>query len=532
MCLADAWARYGSLRHQSILKPFQLDDSPSIYSTFGRCSFDKTFLSCGTDEHGSKVRRAANACNLDPLQYCDQISPLFESLCHATHVKCNDFIRTTENRHMKAVHEFWKRLEESGFLYRSKYSGWYCISDEAFYMPWEVDETSASLSGTPVAKETGNPLEWIEEENYMFKLSSFKNELHTWLDSGVFPKSSTQSVWGEIAHSIVDTAQDVSVSRPRSRLDWGIQVPGDDEQIIYVWLDALINYLTVTGFPWSDDSSCSGSKQNLWPPDVQFLGKDILRFHAVLWPALLMAVNLPLPKRLICHHHVLVDNIKMSKSKGNHIDPILEQSELLSEEARNLTPADADVLRYVLLRSPLLSSDCSYSREMARKLVNVELVNCVGNLLSRITSEALNPEQSIMQISRKQVDDFFSGDDLDANFLISLEGISHRFDQLWWDELQPHNAIEEVLNVVRLANAFITRHSPWTEKVSVRRKCVLSVVAESLRVCALLLHPVIPNLSLRLLNRLGLYHEGGQQSEVDNGLRVLGRDTGKFLRRL
>ncbi|CAH8863737.1 unnamed protein product [Trichobilharzia szidati] len=534
MCLADSWARYSVLRQQSICKPFHQLDSLQSASHLNHSEVNKTFLSCGTDEHGSKVNRAASACNLDPLQYCNQMSPLFKDLCHATHVNYNDFIRTTESRHMNAVQAFWKRLTDSGYLYRSKYSGWYCTSDEAFYMPWEIEtSSSASLSkGGPVAKETGNPVEWVEEDNYVFRISSFKNDLHAWLDSGVFPKSSTQSIWTEIAHGMVDTIQDVSVSRPKSRLNWGIPVPGDDQQVIYVWLDALINYLTVTGFPWSDDDG--NSKRILWPPDVQFLGKDILRFHAVLWPALLMATDLPLPKRLICHHHLLVENIKMSKSKGNHIDPMTEQYDLLSEEVKNLTPAESDVLRYVLLRQPLLSFDGSYSREMAKKLVNTELVNWIGNLLSRITSEALNPEQSIIQLNRKDVDDIFSHDELDADFLNSLESLSHRFDKLWWDELQPHNAIEEVLRVIRLANAFITRHTPWHEKDSLRRQYILSVVAEALRICGFLLQPVIPNLSLRLLNRLGVYAADGdkQSSNVCGKLRVLGENNEKFLRKL
>ncbi|CAH8635780.1 unnamed protein product [Schistosoma rodhaini] len=534
-CLADAWARYSCLRNQPILKPFQQDYIASTYSpVFDYCNLNKTFLSCGTDEHGSKVRRAATVNNLDPLQYCNRMSPLFETLCHATHIKYNDFIRTTETRHVKAVHQFWNRLNASGNVYRSKYSGWYCVSDEAFYAPWEIDETN--LSGVPVSKETGNPVEWIEEENYMFKLSSFKNDLHKWLDSGVFHKSSNQSVWCNMAHNMVDNSQDISISRPKSRSDWGIHVPGDNEQIVYVWFDALINYLTVTGFPWSNVNDGS-FKQSLWPPDVQFLGKDIIRFHAVLWPALLMAVNLPLPRLLICHHHVLVDNVKMSKSRGNQVDPIVEQSALLSDELNSnvITPAESDLLRYVLLRLPLLTYDGTYSREMARKMINTELVNWIGNLLSRIISESLNPEQSIIQINRQQVDDMFHNDDSDMEFLDNLDNISHHFDKLWWYEAQPHKAIEEVLGIIRQTNAFITRHSPWTERELLKRQFILSVVSESLRICALLLQPVIPNLSIRLLHRLGIYYEGKKeqkQSNIINGVRVLGENTGKFLRRI
>ncbi|KAH8873473.1 Methionine--tRNA ligase, mitochondrial [Schistosoma japonicum] len=498
-CLADSWARYAHLRNQAVLKPFQQDYTASSYSSvFDYCSSNKTFLSCGTDEHGSKVRRAATANKFDPLQYCNHMSPLF---------KISD------------------QMLSDLFIYLDSLPRY---SHEAFYMPWEVSETS--VSGVPIAKETGNPVEWIEEENYMFKLSSFKNDLHRWLDSGIFSKSSSQSVWGDIAHNIVDTTQDVSISRPKCRLDWGIQVPVDDKQIIYVWLDALVSYLTVAGFPWSTDDS---SKQILWPPDIQF--------HAVLWPALLMAVDLPLPRRLICHHHVLVDDVKMSKSRGNHIDPISEQCALFAEELNNITPGESDVLRYVLLRLPLLTSDSTYSREMARQMINTELVNWIGNLLSRITSESLNPEQSIIQINRNEVNDMFHHDNLDTDFFNRrviifvfnyLDNISYHFDKLWWYKAQPHNAIEEVLRVVRQTNAFITRHSPWSEQEPLRRQAVISVVAESLRVCALLMYPVVPNLSHRLLNRLGIHNKESQLSSQLDGARVLGENTGKFLRKL
>ncbi|KAF8561238.1 hypothetical protein P879_08661 [Paragonimus westermani] len=368
LCLADAWAR--------------------CCHVFG-VEFPLTRLRLVFVQ----VKQAARLAKADPRAYCNEISPLFKTLCEANSVEINDFIRTTEERHVTAVGEFWRLLSQSGYLDQAIYSGWYSIADETFYADWELSSVATSavshhhppgVANKPsyVATETGSPVDWVEESNFLFRLTAFKEPLHKWLDSGVFlTESPSQSMWREKSHVLVDTINDVSVSRPRERLDWGIPVPDHPDQVIYVWLDALVNYLTVSGFPWSSADSTSVVS---WPPDFQFIGKDILRFHAVLWPALLMAVDLPLPKHLICHCHLLVDNVKMSKSRHNVLDPFEEQRKLTPNIVHApISAADCEGLRYVLLRSALLNSDASYCRETAKQLIDTELVNCLGNLLSR-----------------------------------------------------------------------------------------------------------------------------------------------------
>ncbi|VDP72413.1 unnamed protein product [Echinostoma caproni] len=383
-------------------------------------------------------------------------------LCQRNSVGLSDFIRTTEERHKQAVEAFWTRLTESGSVYESSYSGWYSVSDEAFYTDWEIVTETQQNSGqgrsapdqqvTHVAKETGHTVEWMEERTHMFRLSAFKPQLHEWLDSGAFlEQAEAQHQWKIKAHEMVDTARDISLSRPRSRLEWGISVPNDPDHVIYVWLDALINYLTVTGFPWSKAKS----------------------FHAVLWPALLLAVGLDLPKHLICHNHLLVDGIKMSKSRRNVADPFDEQLALspVPPEQLAVPSSDSEGLRYILIR---------------------------------VTSTRLNPSQSVVRINRTEAGALFEQFKEDAELLNQLDTLAEKFDNSWWVQAQPHLAIEHVLQVIRLTNAMIDRHKPWEKNPAVESEHVIALAAESLRLAGLLLSPVIPNLASRLLKRLGL----------------------------
>ncbi|KAF7240956.1 hypothetical protein EG68_10808 [Paragonimus skrjabini miyazakii] len=303
---------------------------------------------------------------------------------------------------------------------------------------------------------------------------------------------------------------------------------------IYVWLDALVNYLTVSGFPWS---SANFTPVVSWPPDFQFIGKDILRFHAVLWPALLMAVNLPLPKHLICHCHLLFDNVKMSKSRHNVLDPFEEQREL-TPRLDHVPPSTADCegLRYVLLRSALLNSDASYCRKTAKQLIDTELVNCLGNLLSRITSKRLNPNQSVVRMSREEAGVLFNQFSEDSELLESLDTLAAQFDYHWWVHAQPHLAVERVIGVLRQTNALIDRHKPWRPGVSsVEPEHIVSLAAESLRLAGLLLQPVVPNLATRLLQRLGLEETDSEESKLqlqNKYFWTLGEDRGPLLTRL
>ncbi|THD19654.1 Methionine tRNA synthetase [Fasciola hepatica] len=464
LCLADAWAHYAQLRGNPALLPFASTRPSKSFKLFKKQVPSSILLTSGTDEHGTKVAQAAKLYRKSPKAYVDEISPLFKMLCQRNSVALSDFVRTTDERHKKAVEAFWcskssirlsydnifycmllsfllfrskSRLDASGHIYESSYSGWYSVSDETFYSDWEIATPTQRTSGqgrsfpdrnvTRVAIETGSPVEWIEERTYMFRVTAFKRQLHEWLDSGAFlEQSEAQQAWKAKAHEMVDTAQDISLSRPRSRLDWGIPVPKDPQQVTYVWLDALINYLTVAGFPWPKVKPSS----RMWPPDFQFVGKDILR----------------------------------------------------------------------------------------------------------VTSTKLNPNQYVVRIDRAEAGALFEQSKEDAELLEKLDTLAARFDECWWDQAQPHLAIEQILQVIRLTNALIERHKPWQKDPLIESEHVIALAAESLRLAGLLLSPVVPNLAGRLLRRLGCGQTGEDPSEDhsphDNLFWSLGPDTGPLLRRL
>lgn len=294
-----------------------------------------TIYSTGTDEHGIKVQRAAEGKNLDPQIFCDQVSCRFQKLCQEFNASNTHFIRTTDANHKEVVQKFWNKLKESGHIYKSKYQGWYCSSDEAFVT--NVEDVTKDGVTKKVSSESGNEVEWIEEENYMFKLSQFQEPLLKWLDT-VPPVIIPNSFHSLVKQTVSRGIQDLSISRPSSRLSWAIPVPNDESQTIYVWLDALVNYLTVAGYP--------DAKQ--WPPDLHVIGKDILKFHAIYWPAFLMAVGMEPPRRILCHSHWTISDEKMSKSKGNVVDPFKKALEFSPEG-----------LRYFLLRQGLPDHDGS-----------------------------------------------------------------------------------------------------------------------------------------------------------------------------
>ncbi|KAJ2295029.1 methionyl-tRNA synthetase, partial [Coemansia sp. RSA 2702] len=288
--LADAVARYAGLHGKS------------------------TKMSAGTDEHGLKIQQAAERAHEDTLAFCTRYSDRFRDLMAASNASVTDFIRTTSPRHHRAVAMFWQQLVDRGLIYKGEHSGWYAVSDEAFYTNTQVEERVDPASGTRsmVAIESGQPVEWVSETNYKFRLSQFGDQLRQWIADNpvIYPEIRRN----EVLEWLRPGLSDLSVSRPRKRLQWGIPVPGDPEHTIYVWVDALINYLTVDGY-------ADGPLHGFFPPNVQVVGKDIVRFHAVYWPALLMAAGLPLPKRILAHAHWTMGGQKMSKSRGNVVDP-------------------------------------------------------------------------------------------------------------------------------------------------------------------------------------------------------------------
>lgn len=263
----------------------------------------QTLFATGTDEHGLKIQQAADKAGLPPKVYCDQVSATFKELFKKSNINYSTFIRTTDETHVKAVHHLWNTLDRNGFIYKGSYKGWYCVSDEAFLSDNDVMDIETESGQTQkVSKDSGHPVVWTEEDNYMFRLSHFRPQLLHWLDTnkGVIQPSKFE----RIVRSYIECLSDLSISRSRDRLSWGIPVPNDSSQVIYVWLDALTNYLTVTGYPGD------GCGQH-WPADCQVVGQDILKFHAVYWPAFLLGAGLPLPKKIICHSHWTVNGVKV-----------------------------------------------------------------------------------------------------------------------------------------------------------------------------------------------------------------------------
>ncbi|PVD19061.1 hypothetical protein C0Q70_21620 [Pomacea canaliculata] len=459
-----------------------------------RLKGQQVLFSVGTDEHGLKIQQAAESHNTSPQLYCDRVSAMFKDLFEKGNITYNEFIRTTENRHFEAVQTFWEILQNRGYIYKGQYEGWYSISDEAFLTDEEVqDTTSHDGKVQKVAVSSGQPVTWMKEENYIFRLSAFNQQLTSWLDAKVIQPAQFEP----LVRSWVENLPDLSVSRQRQRLSWGIPVPGDSSQTIYVWLDALINYLTVAGYP-------SKFQHAYWPPACQVIGKDILRFHAVYWPAFLFAAGLSPPSKILCHSHWLVDGHKMSKSRGNVVDPM-----------DRLERYTADGLRYFLLKEGAYTSDGNYSDARVVERINSDLVNSIGNLLNRVTAPSVNKQQYFPALDDiTDLSKFLSQEDVEKYH--SLAELADQISLLY-DDYAFSRALDKLLTHIYWANGLVQAHAPWvlaksSDAESQRHlKTILHVAMETLRICGILLQPVIPVLSDRMLTRLGV-------SQTDRGI--------------
>nr|XP_005000772.2 methionine--tRNA ligase, mitochondrial [Cavia porcellus] len=463
-------------------------------------------LSTGTDEHGLKIQQAAAAAGLAPRVLCDRVSAQFRRLFRDAGVAATDFFRTTEARHQEAVQHFWEVLAARGLLYKGLYEGWYCSSDECFLPEAKVTrQPGPSGESCPVSLESGHPVSWTEEENYIFRLSQFREPVQRWL------RSNPRAIVPEPFHRLVlqwleEELPDLSVSRRSSHLHWGIPVPGDDSQTIYVWLDALVSYLTVIGYPNAEFRS--------WWPASQVIGKDILKFHAIYWPALLLGAGLNPPRRIYVHSHWTVCGQKMSKSLGNVVDPVA-----------CLDRYTVDGFRYFLLRQGVPNWDCDYNDEKVVKLLDSELADALGGLLNRCTAGRINPSGTYPAFCtacfptepgsqgpavRAQAEDY-----------ALLNAVAALPEQVanYYDNFQIYKALEAVSSCVRQTNGFVQRHAPWKLSWESPRDApwlgtVLHVAFECLRVFGTLLQPVTPSLADKLLSRLGV-------SAAERGLQQL-----------
>lgn len=451
----------------------------------------------GTDEHGLKIQKAAEAQNSKPLEFCDRISDRFRVLAGKADASYTRFIRTSEKDHHYAVQHVWRELDSKGLIYKGSHKGWYSISDECFYTDNQVEclgslgsSTSRSSEEIVVSKETGSVVEWTEEENYKFRLSNFRDFLLARYQSdpqAIHPLQQHANVLDMLSMPL----EDLSVSRPRHRLHWGIAVPNDPAHTVYVWFDALINYLTGAGYPWNAEKE---RIESCWPPDLQVVGKDIVRFHAIYFPAMLQALDLPLPKRLLAHSHWTVNRRKMSKSIGNVVDPFQAIDEL-----------GADPVRYYLARiGGRFKDDVDWSNEQLENNAS-ELQSLLGNFYLRITSAAIRKRlpEDFQSCSRETLEQSTDVEKL-IEVVDPLKSLAAVVDN-HLEELRIAEALEAIVSQLKAANAMMNATEPWakdTPQALIGEVYTLSL--ETLRVCGILLQPFIPGKARMLLDAMSV----------------------------
>ena len=431
--------------------------------------FNVHFLT-GTDEHGLKIQRSAEQKNISPKDFCDKISQNFKDLSNILNLTNTDFIRTSEERHINSVQYLWNELKRNDNIYLSKYSGWYSVSDEAFYNDDEIEE----IRGKKISKLSKSSVEWIEEESYFFRLSSWQDKLLDYYSKNpnfIGPDSRRNEVISFVKNGL----KDLSISR--RTFSWGIKVPNDNNHIIYVWLDALTNYISALNYPKKNDNLF----KNYWPADLHLIGKDILRFHAIYWPAFLMAANLPLPKKIYGHGWILSGDEKMSKSKGNILDP-LEIIDIYG----------LDPLRYYLIKEVSFGNDGNISKKRLEECINSDLANNFGNLCQRVVSFA---EKNLNSEIPSQIK--FEKDDLNIldNFKTNIDKI-----RTFIDKHEINSYIDFIVNSLFEANKYFNDQEPWKKKDDkVRLNTIIYTSLEIIRKISFMLFPIIPSSSLKAL---------------------------------
>jgi methionyl-tRNA synthetase len=444
--------------------------------------YDVLFLT-GTDEHGQKVEKSAEKAGIPPIEFCDKVSARFKDLAAAMNFSNDQFIRTTEDRHKIAVQALWKRLVDKGLIYESTYAGWYSVRDESFYTEADL---IAGEDGEKLAP-TGAPVEWVEEPSYFFKLSAMQDQLLALYENQpdfVMPKSRLNEVKSFVEGGLLD----LSISR--TSFSWGVPVPDVPGHIMYVWIDALTNYLTATGYP----DETAADYQKFWPANVHMVGKDILRFHAVYWPAFLMAADLPLPGRVFAHGWWTNEGQKISKSLGNVIDPF----ELI--ESYGL-----DATRFFLMREVPFGNDGDFSRRSFVLRCNADLAKGLGNLSQRTLSLIhKNCDGAVPKPLEFTIDDNKLLDDIEA----TLDTVRGHMDKQAF-----HAALEAIFAQAAAADVYISRQEPWVLKKTdpERMNTVLYVLADAIRQLAILIQPIMPDSAAKILDQLGVSERGFDQ---------------------
>ena len=449
-------------------------------------NFNVYFLT-GTDEHGLKIQRSAEKAGKEPQIFCDEISKTFRDLSKILNLKNTDFIRTTEKRHKLSVQYLWNELEKNDDIYLSKYSGWYSVSDEAFYNKDEIEESN----GYKIAISSKSPVEWVDEESYFFRLSRWEKPLLDFYEENPDFISPT-SRKNEVISFVKNGLKDLSVSR--KSFSWGIKVPHNKEHVIYVWLDALTNYLSALNYPNKDDSLY----KKFWPASIHLIGKDILRFHAIYWPAFLLAAKLEPPKKVYGHGWILSGEEKMSKSKGNILDPI----EIINQYG-------LDPLRYYLIKEVSFGNDGNISQERLEDCINSDLANNYGNLCQRVIAFTIkNCDGKVPKEINFQKADLKILD----NFKQNINRIRKKID-----DQDINFYIDFIVKSMFEANKYFNDQEPWKKKDDkLRLNTIVYTTLEIVRKISFLLYPIIPNTSLKAIEIFNLKEKDISISSIED----------------
>ena len=454
--------------------------------------YDVFFLT-GTDEHGQKIQQTAAKEGITARELVERNVPRFRAMVERLNCSNDDFIRTTEQRHHVSSAAIWQRMEKNGDIYLGKYSGWYSVRDEAYYAE---GETALNEHKLRISTKTGTPVEWVEEESYFFKLSAYQQkllDLYVKDPSYVLPKERLN----EVASFVKGGLQDLSISR--TTFDWGIRVPGNPKHIMYVWVDALTNDITAAGFP----DTGSEKFKRFWPADLHVIGKDIVRFHAVYWPAFLMSAGIEVPKRIFSHGFLFNRGEKMSKSVGNVIDPFAL-----------LDAYGVDPLRYFFLREVPFGQDGNYSHEAIVNRINADLANDLGNLAQRSLTMIGKQLGGVLPAPGALSEN-------DKAILAGADGMIAKAREAMTTQ-QLHQVLNHVWSVVADANRYFAGEAPWAlAKTDPQRQgTVLYVTAEVIRQVAILAQPVMPESAAKLLDLLALPATERNFSALGNKHRI------------
>lgn len=451
-----------------------------ILKKYHQIKGEKTFFLTGTDEHGLKIEQAAQKTNKTPKEFCDEIAAKYKDVWQKLGLDYDGFIRTTDLQHEECVKIVLQKLYDKGYIYKNKYEGLYCVGCEKYLT---VDDLVDGLCPDHKTKP-----ELLAEENYFFKLSAFQEKLLKLLESGeltILPDFRRNEVLGKLKLGL----EDISISR--SQLKWGVKLPFDETQVAYVWVDALINYLSGIGFNGDEKLF-----NEIWPADMQILGKDILWFHCIIWPAMLLAVELPLPKALFVHGFFTVNNQKISKTLGNVVDPVS-----LSEEF------GTDVIRYFMLREATFGLDYDFSIEAIKRRLNTDLANDLGNLLNRSVSMANKYFEG--KIVKKE-----DGELLDKEIALQAKEVKKEYIE-FMDKLAFRQALESIWKLVVRLNRYVEETAPWKlskEGNTERLAIVMYNLIEGLRHIAILIYPIMPQTAQNIWAQLGLKDEVKNQN--------------------